>query len=248
MTDLTGQQTCDATKALTYNTGAGFMTAAPVTEFGLAHGYADMHAFYLAGRCGVLGDVDSDVVAAAFGFFNPEALRGIWETALRVRPAREAASLYTQALTAHGGPILAKVVGPERLAELIEKVVDAASPAGLPLFAGWRAAPRPSEPAARAVHAIHLLREWRGSAYVAAVSALALDPLDAVMLNGGEGYAKFYMWPEPWGDGHGQQALSAKAEQLTDGQCAPVFEGALHPADRGELADLLQQAASAADG
>lgn len=243
MTDLTGQQTCDATKALTYNTGAGFMIANPVTEFGLAHGYADMHAFYLAGRCGVLGNVDSDVVAAAFGFFNPIALRPLWEQALTVRPARDAAMLYTEALTAHGGPGLA---GVDRLGELIERVVAAASPAGLPLFAGWRAMPRPTEPAARAVHAIHLLREWRGSAYVAAVTALALDPLDAVMLNGGEGYAEFYQWPQPWGDGHGYQELSSRAEELTDGQCAPLFEQALDATERGELAALLSEAADAA--
>lgn len=246
MTDLTGKQACDATKAPTYDTGAGFMTAEPVTAFGQAHGYADMHAFYLAGRCGVLGDVDSDVVAAAFGFFNPDALRPLWEQALTVRPAREAAALYTEALTAHGGPKLAALAGAARLAELIERVVDAASPAGLPLFAGWRAMPRPTEPASRAVHAIHLLREWRGSAYIAAVTALALDPLDAVMLNGGDGYAEFYQWPQPWGDGHGHADLSAKAEQLTDDQCAPVFERALTASERGELASLLSEAATTA--
>ncbi|GAC1612017.1 MAG: evbL [Mycobacteriales bacterium] len=245
MTELTGQQTCDATKGLAYDTGAGFMTAAAVTEFGQQHGYADMHEFYLAGRCGVLGDVDADVVAAAFGFFEPAALRAIWEAALSVRPAREAAALYTQALTEQGSTVLAGLEKADELAALIERVVDAASPAGLPLFAGWRAAPRPSAPIARAVHAIHLLREWRGSAHVCAVAALALPPLDAIMLNGGAGYAEFYRWPEPWGDGGARQELSAHAERLTDGQCAPAFERALSPLERGTLAQLLQTVAEA---
>lgn len=244
MTDLTGVQTCAATKGPVYDTGAGIMTAAGTTAFGMEHGYADMLSFYLAGRCGVLGDVDSDVVSAAFGFFHPGRLREVWENALVVRPARQAAGLYVEALGRQAAAALEDLPGKARLAELAERVVDEASPAGLPLFAGWRAAPRPIEATARAAHALHLLREWRGSAHVAAVTAVGLAPLDAVMLNGGSAYAEFYGWPAPWGDGNGQQALSEQAETLTDGQCAPVFGRALTAAERGELAELLGQAAA----
>lgn len=244
MPDLTGQQTCEATKTLVYDTGAGFMTAPETTQFGTEHGYADMLHFYLAGRCGVLGDVDADVVSAAFGFFEPAELRQVWDAALQVRPAREAARLYTQALTQRGTVALQGLDGAGRLAELAERVVDAAAPAGLPLFAGWRAEPRPSDPVERATHALHVLREWRGSAHVAAVTALALEPLDAIMLNGGAAYAEFYRWPQPWGEGGGRQGASEQAERLTDAQCAPVFERALTPSERGELAELLQQVGS----
>ncbi len=243
MTELTGQQTCDATKTLTYDTGAGFMTSAAVTTYGTEHGYPDMLHFYLAGRCGVLGDVDADVIAAGFGFFYPSALRTLWETCTTIHPAREGSRLYTDALTTHGAAELTDFTPAGRLAELIERVVDAASPSGLPLFAAWRAEPRPADPTRRAVHALHLLREWRGSAHVVAVTALGLDPLDAIMLNGGEGYAQFYQWPQPWGDGHNQQTLGAKAEELTDTQCAPLFERALSPTERSELAELLAVAA-----
>jgi len=184
--ELTCQQTCATTKALVYDTGAAFMLAPATTELGASHGYADLLAFYLAGRCGVLGDVDSDVVAAALGFFNPAALRPVWDRALQVHPARDGAKLYAQALAEQvrvGGR--RALEGAARLVELAERVTDAVSPAGLPLFAGWRAQDRPTDPAGRAAHAVHVLREWRGSAHVAAVAALGLDPLDAVMLNGG---------------------------------------------------------------
>ncbi len=244
--ELTGQQTCDATKALVYDTGAGFMLAPATTELGVSHGYADLLAFYLAGRCGVLGDVDSDVVAAALGFFNPAALRPVWDRALQVRPARAGAELYAQALAEQGRAAFASLDGAARLVELAERVTDAVSPAGLPLFAGWRAQDRPTDPAGRAAHALQVLREWRGSAHVAAVAALGLDPLEAVMLNGGDAYAEFYAWPQPWGDGGGHQELSARTEELTDAQCAPVFERALTGAERAELATLLQAAATQA--
>jgi len=234
--ELTGQQTCDATKALVYDTGAGFMLAPATTELGVSHGYADLLAFYLAGRCGVLGDVDSDVVAAALGFFNPAALRPVWD--------RGGAELYAQALAEQGRAAFTSLDGAARLVALAERVTDAVSPTGLPLFAGWRAQNRPADPAGRAAHALHVLREWRGSAHVAAVAALGLDPLEAVMLNGGDAYAEFYAWPQPWGAGGGHAQLSARAEELTDAQCAPVFERALTGPERAELATLLQAAAT----
>ncbi len=59
-------------------------------------------------------------------------------------------------------------------------------------------------------------------------------------------YAEFYAWPQPWGDGGGHQELSARAEELTDAQCAPVFERALTGPERAELATLLQAAATRA--
>ncbi len=209
------------------------MLAPGTTELGVSHGYADQLAFYLAGRCGVLGDVDSDVVAAALGFFNPAALRPVWDRALQVRPARAGAELYAQALAEQGRAAFASLDGAARLVELAERVTDAVSPAGLPLFAGWRAQDRPADPAGLAAHALHVLREWRGSAHVAAVAALGLDPLDAVMLNGGDAYAEFYAWPQPWGDGGGHRQLSSRAEELTDAQCAPVYERAPDRAGAG---------------
>jgi len=66
------------------------------------------------------------------------------------------------------------------------------------------------------------------------------------MLNGGDAYAEFYAWPQPWGDGGGHQELSARAEELTDAQCAPVYERALTGPERAELATLLQAAATQA--
>lgn len=248
MPDLTSQQTCELSKKLVYSVVADAMTEEGLTQVGTDRGYADLLDFYIAGRCGVLGDVDADVVAAAFGFFQPDQLRAVWERVLRVGPAREAARLYGPALAAYGAAALEGFDEGTRLAELLERVVDAAGPCALPLFAGWRAEPRPDEPRARACHAMHLLREWRGGAHVAAVTALGIAPLDAVVLNGGSMYAEFYQWPKPWGDGGGSESALAQAEVLTDGQCAPVFERALMANERGELVDLLGQAASVGSG
>ncbi len=39
---------------------------------------------------------------AAFGFFNPAAVREVWDRALQVRPTRAGAELYAQALAEQG--------------------------------------------------------------------------------------------------------------------------------------------------
>jgi hypothetical protein len=56
------------------------------TEVGLT-GWAP----YFRGRCGVLGDVDADVVASAAGFFPAETVREAWEAGAGLAAATAAA-------------------------------------------------------------------------------------------------------------------------------------------------------------
>ena len=48
------------------------------------------------------------------------------------------------------------------LVALVERVVDSAEAAALPLFAGWRALPRPDDAAGRLGLLLNVLREHRG--------------------------------------------------------------------------------------
>lgn len=112
-----------------------------ITTFDVEHGYADILSLYLAGRCGVPGDVDADVVSAAFGFLHPGRLREV------VRPARQASELYAEALGRQAAAAWQDLPGKERLAELAERVVIRhhqrgcrCSPAGGPRPARWKAA------------------------------------------------------------------------------------------------------------
>lgn len=193
---------------------------------------------YYCGRGGVLGDVDAAVVGATFAFFPFEVLRAAWEAGRAVMPPAQAAAHYASFCAEWGREHWASFAGAGRLADLIEEVVDAAEPAGLPLFAGWRAMPRPADDPARLNLALHVLREHRGAVHVAAVAAVGLPPLAAVVAGPYEGNAKFFEWPEPYPDPEPYREAWAKAEELTAAAAAVPF-GALRDAERVELVELL---------
>ena len=80
-----------------------------------------------------------------------------------------------------------------RLAELAGKVVDGASVAGAPVFAGWRALPVPENPKAAALHQLNALRELRMARHGAAVTALGLD-VGATVCHATPGMAAIFGW------------------------------------------------------
>lgn len=241
----TGATTAETTKGIVYDAGAAFMTSPETAEFGAGKGYSDWLHFYLAGRCGVLGDVDPSVVIAGFGFIAPQAAQVVWPCVLEVASARQAAAYYTEACESYGRRKLAEMAETDafRLGDLLEKVVDTAPVTGLPLFAGWKAMPRPTETRGRAMFLMHVLREWRGSVHVACITAAGVAPLDAIMLNGGPDYAQLFGWPRPWGDGNGKQTQLDAAEQATTARCGEVLDGALSDAEQKELFDRVTRAA-----
>ena len=57
-------------------------TVARGEELGL-----DVVSFYVLGRGGVLGDVESTVIASAFGYFNPTLVAAMWDAARKRTPA-----------------------------------------------------------------------------------------------------------------------------------------------------------------
>lgn len=242
----TGIETAEATKKVIYDVGGSFMLAPETAAYGAGKGYPEMVQFYLGGRCGVLGDVDPAVVVAGFGFLAPQAAAQIWPAVLAVGPARETSARYAEACAAYGRAKLADMAGGDatRLAELLGRVVDTAEVIGLPLFAGWKAMPRPADPREKAMHLIHVIREWRGSVHIACVAAAGISALDAIMLNGGPGYAEMFGWPQPWGEGNGREADMADAERATTAVCGAVFDSALSADEQTELVGLTRRAAA----
>jgi hypothetical protein len=188
----------------------------------------------------VLGDVDADVVTAAFGFFRPELVRSLWEEADRVEGARSAARRYAEDCATWGRARLGHLDGMDRLAELAERVVAAADVSGLPLFAGWRAEPLPGDAPARAYQLLHVMREWRGSVHVVAVAASGLTPVEAILAgSGGDEQATLFGWEAPFPDVTDLADVRRSAEDLTDDLQIAAYETALDPAERAELAELV---------
>lgn len=205
-----------------------------------AAGYPNGYAYYMAGRGGVLGDVDADVVASAFGFFAPDVVRAMWEPGIAVEGARAAAARYGAACAQFGRLRLDGFDGAGRLAELAGAVASRAASSGLALFAGWRAEPLPADDAGRAFFLVHVLRELRGSVHVAAVMAAGLRPIEAVLATAGTQGAERFGWKGPFPE----VAPTAKepAERLTDDILTRLYADVLDDTAMASLADLVDAA------
>ncbi|MDQ1396024.1 MAG: hypothetical protein QOG64_1283 [Acidimicrobiaceae bacterium] len=207
-------------------------------------GWANPFAFYFAGRGGVLGDVDGTVVAAAFGWFNPDIVGAMYQEGVAVCGAPGAAQRMFEAHALWGRDHLRDVpLG--RFVELADRLVDGAEGAGLPLFVAWRDQPRVDDEPGRAAQLFQILREWRGANHLVATTAAGLSPLEAILTNEGEGQAKFFGWPEPFPDVSAIKGLHTDAEEMTDRLCARQFEALLSPGERAEFAEAVGAAKAA---
>ncbi|WP_261808762.1 SCO6745 family protein [Nonomuraea sp. C10] len=228
--------------------GGGFMISREAKAVCDEHGLGPRE-FYFRGRCGVLGECEADVVTSVAVFFPPEHVRQSWEGG-RKMPVDQAVELAAGACQDWGRRKLGGYDGCARIAELLEKVVKAASPVGAPLFAGWRAVPLAGDPPARAVQLMHVVRELRGGLHANAVLAAGLSPLEATLAadhdatpfghRSGEMIAQFFQWPEPYPTpGPDVVARRAAAEDATDDLMAPVFS-VLNDDESDELIALLR--------
>lgn len=150
----------------------------PRTNTALAsHGYNFLTG-YLTGRAAALGDVPSSVVAATFAVFEPNVVDALWTEGRSKLPLdelialrdRETAASLREVLAADEAEVL-------RVAEILERAVDAVDATGRVLFAALRAQPRLTDPYARLWRAADLVREHRGDGHIAACVAAGLDPV-----------------------------------------------------------------------
>jgi hypothetical protein len=139
---------------------------------------------YVWARACVLGEPDGSVVAAAFAVFEPGMIIQLYDAAraacsladIRAASAGQSAAALRAAL---GQP------EPERAAEAasaLRRGLQAADPAGRPLFAGLAARPWPADALGQLWHACALLRELRGDSHVAAFVAAGIAGLEANIL------------------------------------------------------------------
>lgn len=187
--------------------GARFMLHAETMEAGKEAGYPNGFAYYMAGRGGVLGDVDADVVYAAFMFFNPAVVAKMWNAGIAVAGAGSAARSYAESCARWGRARLGDFDAAERLAELAGRVVDGAD-----------------------------------------VAAAGLTGLEAVLVGdgGSEAIAQLHGWPgeSPEGRAHLRPRWE-RAEADTSAHMARLLGRTLDADERGELATLVDAAATA---
>lgn len=224
--------------------GGAFMLHPDVLQPGKDAGYPGGFSYYVVGRGGVLGDVDSNVVASAFGFFAPALVESLWDAGVGVEGARAGANRYARACALWGGARLARLNGVEELESLLGRVVDSADSTGLSLFAGWQVQPRVDDVPGRCYQLIHVMRELRGSCHIVAVVAHGMSPLAAILANPGSAgvdQAKRFGWEGPFPEARDLRETFESAEELTDQQMARHL-AVLDESELERLAVLVLQA------
>ncbi len=217
---------------------------------------------YFTSRGSILGQVSGEVVAAAFGVFNPEAV--VPSVAMGWRKVD--APTICDARTRGGVAQLARVVGPHpdglaRAIELLGEAVAPLRPEGKPLFAGLLGLGLPGDPLGDMWRLADMLREYRGDAHIAAWTSAGLDATEVGLLTElywglpMRTYIRTRAWSEDQldaaqarladrglieGDAFSAagRALRESIEAATDAQCAAIVETLGERT--GELIGLLE--------
>jgi hypothetical protein len=217
---------------------------------------------YFTSRGSALGQVPGELVAAAFGVFNPEV----------VVPAVAFGWTLTDAATIADERLLGAVEqltrllgerpdGVDRAVELLARATRPLEPWGRALFAGTLSQPLPGAPLGDLFRLGDRLREFRGDSHIAAWVAAGFDAVEIGLLT--EPYwgipSRTYIRTRAWSDAQldaaeerlrtaglvddtgaatteGRAAREA-VELATDAQMAPAI--AVLGADFQELIDLL---------
>jgi hypothetical protein len=121
--------------------------------------------WYFLGRGGALGDVDAAVVDSALGYFAPSVIRRHWDSGRTVAAPRTVARAHMECCQdfgrrhLDGAPFLASFV------PAAAKVLAAASPVALPLFAGMKCFALADDLPGAATQAVAMIREFGGGVH-----------------------------------------------------------------------------------
>lgn len=193
--------------------------------------------WYFLGRGGALGDVDAAVVDSALGYFAPSVVAKYWDSGRDVISPRAVAWAHIESCRAFGrrhlgdAPFLASFV------PAAAKVLAAANPLALPLFAGLKATPMPADLPAAAIQAVMMIREFGAGVHLLAVAAAGLEPKKAHWLTTRRAWESFGYQADdvPHVTDQDRQRL-AEADELT----LTLLEPAYSALDEEQGADLLK--------
>jgi hypothetical protein len=196
----------------------------------------------------VLGNPSPAVVADLFGIFPGWLFDLMIPAATEAIVAEDAVAAYVEALRRWSKAHLDGIENPDRLAALLQTVIDGADASGLALFAGWRRVVPPTDPLARVGYGLMVLREYRGGLHFAALRAAGLTVGDAVVADpeGGRDRLTRTAWSPDLADDLIARAQSRpdltdrwhRAESMTNDRIAELLESTLSAQERAELLAL----------
>lgn len=140
-------------------------------------------AAYFCSRGSVLGQVPGQVVAAAFGVFNPDVLVPAVSHGWSLTDAVTIESARTAGAVAQ----LRRVLGDEpaglsRATELLRRATGGLRPEGRPLFAGLLGQQLPDHPVGVMWRLADRLREYRGDSHIAVWTSAGFDATEIGLL------------------------------------------------------------------
>jgi hypothetical protein len=182
----------------------------------------DGFRFYALGRGGVLGDVEAGVVHASFGYFHTGLIDKIWNSAKEVMAPRDAARLYMECAHKLGRAKFSEIDGLDGFVDAATQVINHVEGASMPLFAGVRAEPVPSDAPAAAIHQAMVLREMRGSMHLLALTACGVPtPIAHAVKRPGD--VAMFGYDETPEVTDADRANWHRAEELTDELLTPAY-------------------------
>ncbi|MDY7099833.1 MAG: hypothetical protein S0880_01470 [Actinomycetota bacterium] len=201
---------------------------------------------YFTSRGSVMGQVPGELVASAFGVFNPEVVVPAVTHGWTLTDAATICAARTDGATAQLVRILGEHPdGLDRAIELMERAVAPLRPEGRPLYSGLLSCGLPDDAMGKAWRLADLLREYRGDAHTASWTSAGFDATEIGLLT--ELYwglpMRSYVRTRAWSDaqldaaearlaGRGLVADGALTEKgraereavevATDRQCRPI--------------------------
>ena len=205
-------------------------------------------AAYFCSRGSLLGQVPGELVASAFGVFNPAVVAPAVTYGWSLTTAGAIEAARTEGALGQLERILgSEPEGAERLAAALEPVSAALPVAGHPLYAGLMAVEVPKSQLGAAWRFADRLREFRGDAHIAAWTSAGLDAVEIGLLTElywglpSKSYIRTRAWSEEELDAGlarlEQRGLTAEGaltaagrelredvERATDRQCQPIVD------------------------
>jgi hypothetical protein len=138
---------------------------------------------YFCSRGSVMGQVQGQLVAAAFGVFNPEVVVPAVSYGWTLTDAGTICQARTDGAVGQLERILGdKPDGLDRVLELLQRANEPLRPEGRALFAGLLGLGLPGSPLADAWRLADLLREYRGDVHIAAWTSAGFDATEIGLL------------------------------------------------------------------
>jgi hypothetical protein len=140
-------------------------------------------AAYFCSRGSIMGQVPGEVVAAAFGVFDPAVVVAAVSHGWTLTDAATICAARTTGAVAQLRRVLGDApAGIERATELLQRAVAPLRPEGRPLYAGLLALGLPGDPIGDAWRLADMLREHRGDAHTAAWTSAGFDATEIGLL------------------------------------------------------------------